>query len=217
MVKLKRNRPGGGSSGSGGAKRGGGGIGRGMNDPNQMMAQMQKLQEEMEKTQASLDDEEVTASVGGGVVTVVATANQAIKSVTIDPEAVDPEDVDMLQDLIVTAVNEALQQGKALAEDDEAGCRQHIFHPRIAGLHEGGDLADGYRNVLVQRVAIGAFRQRDRLAHHPHGPRLCDAFGDDSILDQILFERAFQRGFQRLARHGLVGEGNLHQDAPFEV
>lgn len=115
MVKLKRNRPSGRPS-SGGGKRGGG-LGRGSNDPNQMMAQMQKLQEEMEKTQATLDEEEVTASVGGGMVTVVATANQEIKSITIDPEAVDPEDVDMLQDLVVAAVNEALLQGKALAEE----------------------------------------------------------------------------------------------------
>lgn len=117
MVKLKRNRPGGRPSSGGSGKRGGGGIGRGSNDPNQMMAQMQKLQEEMEKTQASLDDEEVTASVGGGMVTVVATANQEVKSITINPEAVDPDDVDMLQDLVVAAVNEALQQGKALAEE----------------------------------------------------------------------------------------------------
>lgn len=116
MVKLKRNRPGGRPSSGGGGKRGGG-LGRGSNDPNQMMAQMQKLQEEMEKTQASLDEEEVTASVGGGMVTVVATANQEVKSITINPEAVDPDDVDMLQDLVVAAVNEALQQGKALAEE----------------------------------------------------------------------------------------------------
>jgi DNA-binding YbaB/EbfC family protein len=82
-----------------------------------MMAQMQKLQEEMEKTQAALDNEEVTASVGGGMVTVVATANQEIRAITIKPEAVDPEDVDMLQDLVVAAVNEALQKGKALSEE----------------------------------------------------------------------------------------------------
>ena len=92
-------------------------MGRGANDPNQMMAQMQKLQEEMEKTQAALDEEEVTASVGGGIVTVVATASQEIRSITIQPEAVDPDDVDMLQDLVVAAVNEALQQGKALSEE----------------------------------------------------------------------------------------------------
>jgi len=98
-------------------KKRGGGVGRGNNDPNQMIAQMQKLQEQMEQTQSELDNEEVTASVGGGMVTVVATANQEIRSVTINPEVIDPDDVDMLQDLIVSAVNEALQQGKALAEE----------------------------------------------------------------------------------------------------
>jgi DNA-binding YbaB/EbfC family protein len=117
MVKLKRNRPSGRPGGGSVAKRGGGGLARGANDPNQMIAQMQKVQEEMEKTQAELDNEEVTASVGGGMVTVVATANQEIRSVTINPEAVDPDDVDMLQDLIVAAINEALQTGKALAEE----------------------------------------------------------------------------------------------------
>ncbi len=116
MVKLKRNRPSG-RSGGGGGKRGGGGLGRGGNNPNQMLAQMQKIQEEMEKTQTELNDEEVTASVGGGMVTVVATANQEIRKVTINPEAVDPDDVDMLQDLVVAAVNEALQKGKALADE----------------------------------------------------------------------------------------------------
>ncbi len=118
MPKLKRNRPGGGPAIGGTPKRGaGGGGGRGNNDPNQMIAQMQKLQEQMEKTQSELDNEEVTASVGGGMVTVVATANQEIRTVTIKPEAVDPDDVDMLQDLVVAAVNEALQKGKALAEE----------------------------------------------------------------------------------------------------
>jgi DNA-binding YbaB/EbfC family protein len=115
MVKLKRNRPGGPATGAvSGAKRA---AGRGNNDPNQMIAQMQKLQEQMAETQSQLDNEEVTASVGGGMVTVVATANQEIRSITIKPEVLDPDDIDMLQDLIVSAVNEALQQGKALAEE----------------------------------------------------------------------------------------------------
>ena len=116
MVKLKRNRPVGGPSNMVAGKQRGG-VGRGNNDPNQMLAQMQKLQEQMEQTQADLDKEEVTASVGGGMVTVVATANQEIRSVTIKPEVIDPDDVDMLQDMIVSAVNDALQQGKALAEE----------------------------------------------------------------------------------------------------
>lgn len=118
MAKLKRNKPGGGPSPRPSApSRGvGGPMGMG-NNPNQLMSQMQKLQEEMAKTQATLDQEEVTASVGGGMVTVVATANQEIRAITIKPEAVDPDDVEMLQDMVVAAVNEALQKGKALAEE----------------------------------------------------------------------------------------------------
>lgn len=118
MAKLKRNRPvAPHTSGGAGKPARGGGLGLGGNNPNQLMSQMQKLQEEMEKTQAALEEEEVTVSVGGGVVTVVATGGQAIRSITIKPDVVDPDDVDMLQDLILSAVNEALQKGKALAEE----------------------------------------------------------------------------------------------------
>ncbi|MFZ4658661.1 MAG: YbaB/EbfC family nucleoid-associated protein [Caldilineaceae bacterium] len=117
-MKLKRNnrqpapRPSGGKPG-----RGGLGMGMTGNNPGQLMSQMQKLQEEMEKTQATLDEEEITASVGGGVVTVVATGGQMIKSITIKPEAIDPDDVDMLQDMLLSAVNEALQKAKAISEE----------------------------------------------------------------------------------------------------
>ena len=118
MAKLKRNKPGGGPSPRPSApSRGvGGPMGLG-NNPNQLMSQMQKLQDEMAKTQAALEEEEVTASVGGGVVTVVATGGQEIRSITIKPEAIDPDDVEMLQDMLLSAVNEALQKGKALAEE----------------------------------------------------------------------------------------------------
>jgi nucleoid-associated protein EbfC len=116
-MKLKRNNRQPAPRPSSGKPARGGGLGMGGNNPNQLMSQMQKLQEEMEKTQAVLDEEEVTASVGGGVVTVVATGGQAIKAITIKPEAIDPDDVEMLQDMLLSAVNEALQKGKALAEE----------------------------------------------------------------------------------------------------
>lgn len=118
-MKLKRNNRQPAPRPSGGKPARGGGLGMGMggNNPNQLMSQMQKLQEEMEKTQAALDEEEVTASVGGGVVTVVATGGQVIKSITIKPEAIDPDDVDMLQDMLLSAVNEALQKAKTLSEE----------------------------------------------------------------------------------------------------
>jgi len=115
-MKLKRNRSVAPHSSGGKPVRGGGGLNMGKN-PNQMMSQMQKLQEEMEKTQAALAGEEVTASVGGGVVTVVATGDQAIRSITIKPEVIDPDDVEMLQDMILAAVNEALQKAKELSDE----------------------------------------------------------------------------------------------------
>lgn len=98
------------------ASRGGFGspaMGGGMGN---MMAQVQKLQAEMEKTQAALADEVITSSVGGGMVTVTATGDQEIKSIVIQPEAVNPEDVELLQDMILAAVTEALQKAKAMEQ-----------------------------------------------------------------------------------------------------
>ncbi len=92
-----------------------GGPGGGAGGGGNMMSQIQKLQEEMGKTQEALKSETVTVSVGGEAVTVVATGDQRITSITLKPEAVDPGDVEMLQDLLVAAVNEALAQSQALA------------------------------------------------------------------------------------------------------
>jgi hypothetical protein len=89
-------------------------LGGGMGN---LMTQMQKLQEEMGRTQAALAEEEITASAGGGMVTVVATGGQEIRAIKIKPEAVDPEDVEMLEDLLLVAVNEALQKAHALQEE----------------------------------------------------------------------------------------------------
>ena len=76
----------------------------------------QQMQQEMERIQAELAEAEVEGSAGGGVVRVVATGKQTLVSVTIDPSAVDPDDVDMLQDLVTVAVNEALDASRRLAE-----------------------------------------------------------------------------------------------------
>jgi DNA-binding YbaB/EbfC family protein len=82
-----------------------------------MLQQIQKLQDEMVKTQDSLADEAVSVTAGGGAIEVTITGQQQLTAVKIDPEVVDPEDVEMLQDLIVAAVNEALEQSKALAAE----------------------------------------------------------------------------------------------------
>ena len=81
----------------------------------QMLKQVQKMQAEMMAAQESLKDERVEASAGGGMVKVVATGELAIESIIIDPAAVDPEDVEMLQDMVLAAVNEALRSAQELA------------------------------------------------------------------------------------------------------
>jgi DNA-binding YbaB/EbfC family protein len=80
-----------------------------------MRQQIRLLQEQMLQTQEALGEQTVTATAGGGVVEVVMTGHQQVQSISIDPEVVNPEDVEMLQDLIMAAVNEAIEQSQALA------------------------------------------------------------------------------------------------------
>ncbi|HEV2723098.1 MAG TPA: YbaB/EbfC family nucleoid-associated protein [Thermoleophilaceae bacterium] len=82
---------------------------------NQMMRQVQQMQEEMAKAQESLKDEVVEASAGGGMVTVKVNGELEMLDLRIDPEAVDPEDVELLQDMVQAAVNEALRAAQELA------------------------------------------------------------------------------------------------------
>jgi DNA-binding YbaB/EbfC family protein len=82
-----------------------------------MMKQIQKMQAKMEEMQAQLENEMVEASSGGGMVTVTANGKQDIMEIKIDPEVVDPEDVEMLQDLIVAAVNQARQKAAELQNE----------------------------------------------------------------------------------------------------
>jgi len=79
-----------------------------------IMKQAQKMQKQMMEIQEELANRTVEATVGGGVVTVIANGQQQILSIRIDPEVVDPNDVDMLQDLILAAVNEALRKAQEL-------------------------------------------------------------------------------------------------------
>lgn len=89
------------------AKGGFPGFGGNMNN---MMKQVQKMQKEMARLQEEIEQRTVEASAGGGAVTVVASGKKEIISITIKPEVIDPDDVEMLQDLIAAAVNEALRQ-----------------------------------------------------------------------------------------------------------
>lgn len=87
---------------------------------NNMMKQVQKMQEDMENLQAKLDDREVEASAGGGAVKVVATGKKNIVSIGISPEVVDDDDIEMLEDLIVAAVNEALVKADEMVSSEMA-------------------------------------------------------------------------------------------------
>ena len=75
-----------------------------------LMKQAQRMQRQMEEQQAALEQKEFTASAGGGAVTVIMTGKHEMKSVKILPEVVDPEDIEMLEDLVVAAVNDVLHQ-----------------------------------------------------------------------------------------------------------
>lgn len=96
------------------------GMGGGMN--MNMIKQAQKMQQDMLKMQQELEEKTYEASAGGGVVTASVSGKRELKSLTIDPDAVDPDDVEMLEDMIVAAVNEALRA----AESDAASNMQKL-------------------------------------------------------------------------------------------
>ena len=100
--------------------RGMAGMGGGMN--MNMLKQAQKMQQDMLKMQQELQEKEYSTKAGGGVVSATVNGKHELKVLTIDPEAVDPDDVEMLQDMIVAAVNEAMRA----ADADAAGSMQKI-------------------------------------------------------------------------------------------
>ncbi|WP_151738010.1 YbaB/EbfC family nucleoid-associated protein [Paenibacillus tengchongensis] len=89
-----------------------------MNNMNQMMKQVKKMQEQMLKAQEELGSKTIEGTSGGGVVTVQVNGHKKVLSIAIKPEAVDPDDVEMLQDLVLTAVNDALTKAEELANND---------------------------------------------------------------------------------------------------
>ena len=92
-------------------------MGGGMNMQS-MMQQAQRMQQNIMKAQAELEEREVEASAGGGMVKVVATGKKTVKEIVIAPEVVDPDDIEMLQDLVLAAVNEALQQADEMVQTE---------------------------------------------------------------------------------------------------
>lgn len=93
-----------------------------------MMRQVQKMQQEMMAAQEQLKHEEVEASAGGGMVTVKVSGDLVVKAVTIDPSAIDPDDPELLQDMVLAATNEALRAA------------QELQSSRLGGLAGGMDL-----------------------------------------------------------------------------
>ena len=92
------------------------GMGRGPGNMQSMLRQAQKMQEDMAKLQEELDAREYTARSGGGAVTAVVDGKHRLKTLEIQPEVVDPEDTEMLADLVIAAVNEAVRQAAETSE-----------------------------------------------------------------------------------------------------
>jgi DNA-binding YbaB/EbfC family protein len=90
-------------------------------DMNKMLQQVQELQAQMEKAQEELKSETVEASAGGGMVTVKATGDLTITEIKISPEAIDPDDPELLADMVLAAVNEALRSAQEVAQSKLGG------------------------------------------------------------------------------------------------
>ncbi|WP_243293087.1 YbaB/EbfC family nucleoid-associated protein [Bacillus sp. FJAT-47783] len=89
----------------------------GMGNMQKMMKQMQKMQKDMQKAQEELAEKKIEGSAGGGMVTVIANGNKEILEVTIKEEVVDPEDIEMLQDLVLAATNDAIKKVDELTNE----------------------------------------------------------------------------------------------------
>ena len=90
----------------------------GAQNMNAMIRQAQKMQDEITTLQEDIENREFSATSGGGAVSVVVTGKKTIKSLTINKEVVDPEDVEMLQDLVISAINEAVNQVESTTETE---------------------------------------------------------------------------------------------------
>ena len=100
----------------------------------QMLKQVQKMQQDMEAAQAALKDERVEASSGGGMVSVVVSGDLQVKEIRIDPEAIDPEDPELLSDMVLAATNEALRSAQKLMESKLGGAMGGMEGLGLGGL-----------------------------------------------------------------------------------
>ena len=123
MAKPKRRF---GAKASKGGKGGLPGLGGG-----NLMGQLQKMQEEMAKAQEELAETVLEVTAGGGAIIITVDGQQKLRDIKIDPDVVDPEDVEMLQDLILAAVNEALEQSQQIANERMSGLTGGLSLPGL--------------------------------------------------------------------------------------
>jgi DNA-binding YbaB/EbfC family protein len=102
-------------------QKSGGGLGKTLGNVGGMTQKLQNMQQQMLEAQEALGDEVVEVSVGGGVFSVEMTGHQKLNKVYIDPDIVDPEDVEVLQDLVIAAINEAVEKSQQLASERLGG------------------------------------------------------------------------------------------------
>jgi len=107
---------------------------KGMPNMGQLMKQAQQIQTKMAKLQEDLGDRTVEASSGGGMVIVVANGRQEVLSIKIEPEVIDPDDAEMLQDLIMAAVNDALTRAKEMVNEEMGKLTKGMNIPGMPGL-----------------------------------------------------------------------------------
>lgn len=89
--------------------------------PTNLFAQVQEMQQQMASQQEALAEETISVSAGGGAITIEITGHQRVKSIELDPDLIDPEEIEMLQDLLVASINSAIEQSQALAAQKMEG------------------------------------------------------------------------------------------------
>lgn len=89
--------------------------------PNAMLSQFQKMQQDMAEAQEALENETVTVSAGGGAISIVITGHQRVRDIQINPELLDPDDVELLQDMLVAGINSAIEQSQAMSAERMEG------------------------------------------------------------------------------------------------
>ncbi|MCB0033091.1 MAG: YbaB/EbfC family nucleoid-associated protein [Anaerolineales bacterium] len=109
------------------------------NNPNAMLAQVQQMQEDMAKAQEALENEFITVTAGGGDISIEISGHQRVKTITVEEDLLDPEEKEMLQDMLVAAVNQAIEQSQAMAAERMEGISSGVsgLNDMLGGLGLG--------------------------------------------------------------------------------